>query len=162
MRGGQKQHLGTVGRERAAADRAGDDAREVEHLDAGQWPAATRRQRPWRGVAGLVDAEERQPGGGETLAGGVPYVGRGGHGNPQAGLGRGGLERLRLPTVELALHARAVVVAAEQLERAGTMVRQVGVHAHPTAVAAAIEAGNLAAVFRPWLAVDVQIAVAAE
>ena len=54
-------------------------------------------------------------------------------------------ELLGRPAIERALHRGAVVVAAEQLERAGAMMRQVGVQPDPAAVAAAVEAGDLVA-----------------
>ena len=59
MRGRDVEHVGAVGRERAPAHRAGDDARQVQHLDAGERPLA-RGQRLRRRVADPLDAEQRQ------------------------------------------------------------------------------------------------------
>ena len=92
----------------------------------------------------------------------VPFGERAARGDDEAGCCRGIFELLGLPGVERALHRAAIVLAAEQLEQAATMVRQVGVQPHPTAVAAAIKSGDAVVIFGRNLAVDAQIAFAAE
>src|SRR6185436_5022605 len=51
---------------------------------------------------------------------------------------------------------------AEQLERAGAMMRQVGVDADPAAVAAAVDAGDRIAIVIERLAVETKVMLAAE
>ena len=78
------------------------------------------------------------------------------------GCGRGVLQLERLPAVDGALHRGAVVVGAEQLQRSGAVMRQVGVQPDPASVAGAIDADGLVAMLVRRLAVDPQVALAAE
>ena len=143
VRGGDQQHVGAMRRERAPAHRSRDHAREVEHAHARQRPVA-RRQRLRRRIADLLDREYRQrarrrgPGACASHSANERVM-RG----DQSGFRRGGLERLALPAVERALHRFARIVAAEQLQHAVAVMREIGVQPHPAPVAAAIEPGDL-------------------
>jgi hypothetical protein len=59
VRRGDQQHVGSMCRERAAAHRTGNDARQVEHLDARE-RAIGRAHGLRRCIADLIDGEERQ------------------------------------------------------------------------------------------------------
>ena len=61
MRRRDAHDVGAVRRERAAAHRAGDDARQIEHADARQRPLPGGRQRAGRRLADLADLEQRKP-----------------------------------------------------------------------------------------------------
>src|SRR5262249_32654637 len=56
----------------------------------------------------------------------------------------------------------AVVVATQEAEQTIAVMREVGVHAHPAAVAAAVEAGDLVPPLGPAFAVNPDVVVAAE
>ena len=92
----------------------------------------------------------------------VPFRERAAGGDDKAGFCGGIFESLALPWIERALHRVAIVLAAEQRQQAATMMRQVGVQPHPTAVAAAIKSGEIVVIFGRHLAVDTQIALAAK
>ena len=109
---------------------------------SGRSPAGSGSRRR---VADPLDAEQRQARDRAALRMRVPFRERARGGDDQAGLGGGVFQREGLPAVERALHRGAVVVGAQQLERAGAVVRQVGVQAHPAAIAAAVEADGLVA-----------------
>jgi len=148
-------------RERAAAHRTGNDARQVEHLDARE-RAIGRAHGLRRGVADLIDGEERQARDRAALRMRVPLGERPARGHHQAGVGGGGLERLAAPFIEGALDGRLVMAAAEQAEHPVAMMGQIGMKPHPTPVAAAIESGDRVVIFGRRLAIDAQVAFAAE
>ena len=77
-------------------------------------------------------------------------------------IGGGVLQVERGPAVDLALHRGAVVLGPEQLQRAGAMMRQVGVQPDPAAVFGPIHADGFVAVLMGRLTVDAEVALAAE
>ena len=161
MRGGDVEHVGTVGGERARADRAGDHAGEVQHLDAGERTIAGR-ERLRRRVADLFDGEQRQARHRAALRMGVPFGERARRGDDEAGYGGRVLQLERLPTIDGTLHRGAVIVGAKEFQCAGAVMRQVGVQPDPAAVAGTIDADGLVAMLMRQLAVDAQVALAAK
>src|ERR1700674_6028048 len=101
--------------ERAAAHRAGNDACQVEHLDAGEG-AICRGQGFWRCIANLIDGEERKACDRTALRMLIPLGERPAHGHHKASLGGRGLERLTVPSIKCALYRCPVVTAAEEGE----------------------------------------------
>ena len=69
---------------------------------------------------------------------------------------------LRLPLGECCLHGLALVLAAEQLQHAIAVVREVGVEADVAVIARGVDAGDLVPHRAGRLAGDAQIALAAE
>ena len=93
MRRRDQQHIGSMRRERATAHRAGNDARQVEDLDAGK-RTISRVQRPRRCVADPIDGEQREASERTALGMLIPLGKRPARGDDEAGLGGGSLERL--------------------------------------------------------------------
>ena len=142
-----EHHVGAVGRERLAADRAGEDAREVEHAHAAQGAlvCAQHGQRQRRGVADALDGEQRLRRQGLRLRRGVPFVETAQRGDDEALRRSGVFEIARLPL----RHARFGIgarggrgVELHQAQRAVAVMREVRMHAHP-AVGALVEAREL-------------------
>jgi hypothetical protein len=84
------------------------------------------------------------------------------HRDHATGLVRPRLELLRLPARERGLHRVTRVGAAEQRDDARAVVREVRVQAHDPAVARAVHARDRIPERRGRLAVDAQVALAAE
>jgi len=147
--------------ERAAAYGAGNDAREVEHLDACQRPFG-RRQRPRRRLADLIEGEEGKAGDSAALRKAIPLGERAARGHDKAGLGSGGLQRLGAPSIERALYGRALVPAAEQGKRSVAVMGQIGMEPHPPAIAAAIQSGDLVMMLDRRTPIDTQVPFAAK
>ncbi len=82
--------------------------------------------------------------------------------NHQARVGRRGLEGFGVPLVQRGLYGCLVIGAAQQAHHAVAVVREIGMQAHPAAVAAAVDAGQLVPQFGRGAAVDAQVAFAAE
>ena len=156
-----QQHIGAVRGERATAHRPGDDAREVEDVNARE-RALGRGQGLDRRVADLIDAKERKASDRAALRILVPLAKCAARGDDEADLGGGGLELFRLPAVERALRGGAVVATAEQGEHPVAVMRQIGVQAQPTAVAAAIEPRDRVVILGRRLSIDTQVPFAAE
>src|SRR4029079_4244317 len=93
---------------------------------------------------------------------GVPFGERPRRGDDETGRRSGVLQLKRLPAVDGALHRGAVVVGAEEFQRAGAVMRQFGVQPDPAAVAGAIDADGLVAMLVRRLAIDAQVALAAK
>ena len=161
MRRSDKQHVGAVRGQRPPAHRSRNDAGEVEHLDAGEWPLGSG-QGFGRRVADLLDRKRRQRGDRLSLRVVIPFGERAAGGDDKTGCRRRVFEFFRLPTVERALHRSAIMFAAEQLEQSTAVVRQISVQPHPAPVAAAIKPGDAVVIFGRHLAVDAQVALAAE
>ena len=146
MRRGDQQHVGAVRSERAPAHRPGNHAGEVQHLDAGQ-----RAVSAGSGSGGASPIFSMLNGGSSATA---RPCGCASHSSNErvAVTTRPATARRRprtlisIPSIQRPLHRSAVVVAAEQLERAVAMMRQVGVQPHPAAVATAVEAGDRVAI----------------
>src|SRR3982074_146959 len=92
----------------------------------------------------------------------IPFGERARRGDDEPGFGRRRLECLRLPAVESLLHRSAIVLAAEQLEHAVAVMREIRVQPYEAAVAAAVKSGDLVPQLRRGLALDAQIALAAK
>ena len=108
MRCGDKKHLGAMRGERAAAHRTGDDAGEVEHLDAGE--RAIRRGEFLGGASPIFSMrKQRQLRDRLALRMAIPFGERAARGDDETGFGGRGLERLGRQTVERALHRGLVV-----------------------------------------------------
>ncbi len=148
-------------RERAAADRPGDDTGEIEHAHTGK-RALGRGKFLRRRVADLFDAQHGKLCHSAALRMPIPLRERPAGGDDETRFGRGGLERLGLPVVERALHGGLVMRTAEQFEQAVTMMRQIGVQPRPAAIAAAVETADAVVEIIHRLAVDAQITFAAE
>ena len=144
-----------------AAHRTGNDARQVEHLDARE-RALGRAHGLYRCIADLIDGEGRQARDRAALRMRVPLGERPARGHHQAGVGGGSLERLAAPLIEGALDGRSVMAAAEQGEHPVAMMGQIGMKPHPTPVAAAIESRDRVVIFGRRLSIDAQVAFAAE
>jgi hypothetical protein len=144
-----------------AADGAGNDARQVEHLDARQRPLR-RGHGPRRRLADLIDGEDGEAGNGAALWKLVPLHERAARGHDKAGLGGGGLQRLGAPPIERALHRRALVPAAEQGKHPVTMMGQIGMQPHPPAITAAIQSGDLVMMLDRRASIDAQVPFAAK
>ena len=156
-----EQHIGAMRRERAPANRPGDDAREIEHFYAGQRPLR-RREFLCRRFADLLDGEQRQLRHRLALRMPIPFGERTACGDDEAGFGGRALERLGRHAVERALHRFFVVRHAKELEEPTAMMRQIGVQPRPAPVAAAIKPGEVVVIFVGPFAVDAQITLAAE
>src|SRR5262245_61057596 len=150
-----------MGGERAAAHRAGDDACQVEHLDARKGAIGLGHGLYWR-LADLIDGEERKASDRTALWMRVPLHERPACGHHEAGVGGGSLERLTAPFIEGALDCRSVMAAAEQGKHTVAMVGQIGMEPHPTAIAAAIESRDRVVIFGRRLSIEAQVAFAAE
>ncbi len=162
---GDAHHVGAVGRERTAAHRPGDHAREVEHAQARKWPPAAVGQpapgAPGRRLADPFDLEERQAGNRLALRVRRPLRRRAQHGGAQPGLGRGGFERLALPPEQSGRHGGALVAAAEQPQDAVAVMGEIGVQTHRPPVAGRIDAGDAVPRRSRRLGVDARVALAA-
>jgi hypothetical protein len=143
MRRRDAHNVGAVRRKRAAAHRAGDDARQIEHADARQRPLAGGWQRAGRRFADLADLEQRKLRYRAPLRMRGPFCRRARHAGNQLGVGGRRLEFLALPFGQRGLHGLALIGAAEQLQHALAMVQKVGVETHRAPIAGAIDAGDL-------------------
>jgi hypothetical protein len=148
-------------RQCAPADRAGNDARKVEHLDAGE-RAIGRPERFWRRVADFFNAEQREFRHRAALRVTVPFGERSARGHDKAGFGRRGFQRLGPPTIKCVLHRLLIMFTAKQLEEATAMMRQISMQPRPTAITAAVKSGNRVVMIFRRLAIDAQIALAAK
>ena len=162
MRRGDAHHVGAVGRERAPAHRAGDDARQIEHAHARERPLRVAGEPCDGRLADLLDLDQRQRRHRLALRMRGPLGGRSQHGRDQPGPGGGRLERLRLPLEEGGLHRLAFVGAAQQLQHAVAVMREVGVQPHAAVVAGAVDAGDPVPGRSRRLAVEARVALAAE
>ena len=91
--------------ERAARDGTRDHARQIEHANAGERPVALG-PRLWRGLADLLDRDQRQFGERLGMRRCRPFVMRAHQGDDAAaGIGRG-LERLAVPLHQRGLNRR--------------------------------------------------------
>ena len=160
VRGGDEQHLGAMGGERAPGDRAGDDAGQIEHPHAGK-RSRPGRQRLGVRIADPLDREHRQGRDRAALGMRVPFGKRAHRGHDQPGLGRRRFQIFRAPVLQRLLDRIAVVGAAQQFQHAVAVMREIGVQAYPTPVAAAVGAGDLVPEIRQGLGGDAQIALAA-
>ncbi|MNX87802.1 hypothetical protein D3C86_1197410 [compost metagenome] len=148
MRGIDQHHVGAVSGQRPAANGSGDDPRQVQHADvferAGILPIFG--QGPRIGFADALDSEQRLRGNRLALRVPVPFVEAAHGGYHHAGVRRDLLEIQRLPAAQRALHrvARGAVArgATQQRQRAIAMVGEIGVDAHPPAIAATIDPGD--------------------
>ena len=147
MRRGHQQHVRAVRRERAAADRARDDAREIEDPHAAE-RAWRLRKRLRRRIADALDRECRQRGHRHALRVAVPFLEGSLRRDHESRLGRSLFEVLCAPLGERLLHGSLVVVAGEERQHAVAMMREIGVQANPPAVAAAVGPGDLVPKFR--------------
>src|SRR5262245_62450922 len=132
--------------ERATTHRTGNDAGQVQHLDARKG-ALGRTQRLRRCIANLIDGEERKAGDRTALWMLVPLGERSAGSHNEAGVGGGSLERLTAPFIECALDRRSLMAAAEQGEHPVAMMGQVGMQPHPTTVTAAIKSRDRVMIF---------------
>ena len=119
-------------------------------------------QGPRRRLADLFDTHQRQLGECPALGVDLPFLRRSHHGHHQAGLGGGRLQILSLPSLQCPAYRVALVGAAEERQQAVTVVRKVGVVAHPATVASPVDAGDLVPQVGRWSVVDPEIALAAE
>src|SRR6516225_9605667 len=92
----------------------------------------------------------------------IPFGDRARCGNDETCVRGRGLERLRAPCIERALHARSVRRTAEQCDQTRAMVRQDRVQPYPAAVAAAIKAADIVPDLVRRLAVDRDVMLAAK
>ena len=163
MRRRDAHDIGAVGRERAAADRAGNDAGKIEHAQARE-RAILRwaRQRTRGGLADPLDFEQGQPRHRDPLRVRLPFRRRAVERGDEAGFRHRGLELCALPLQEGCLHGFAVVGAVEQREDAVAVMRKIGVQAHVAAIAGAIDAGNLVPGRARRLAGEAYVTLAAE
>src|SRR6266540_5197344 len=131
MRCRDQQHIGSVDGERATTHRTGNDACQVEYLDARKG-AVARGQGLRRCMANLIDGEEWEASDRTALWMLIPLGERPACGNHEAGVGGGRLERLTVPSVKCALYCPWVVTAAEQREHPVAVMGQIGMQPHPT------------------------------
>ena len=147
MLGGDQQHIGAMRRQRAAADGAGNDAREIEHLHAGERPIR-RTEFLRRRFADLLDAEQWQLRHRLALRSTIPFGERTARGDDEAGFfRRRGFQRFGRHAIERALHRGLVVRHAEQFQKTAAMMRQIGMQPREAAVAAAIQTGEIVVIF---------------
>ena len=108
---GDQKHVRTMGGERASGDGAGDHARQIEHAYAGERTVALR-PRSWRGIADLLDLDQRQSGQRFCVRRCRPLLMRTHHGDDTAmGIGLG-FERFAIPLQQRGLHVVALGLAA--------------------------------------------------
>ena len=140
-----QHHVGAVGGQRAAADRAGEDARQVEHAHAGERPAVcgSARQRaagasPMRSIATSGCGGDRS-----ALRVRVPFVEAAQRGDDEAGLAWRPVRSRAASSRASAARPRALGVRAdrqaEQSQHAVAVVREVGVQAHPAATGTRVQ-----------------------
>ena len=141
--------------------RAGDDARQIEYLQAGK-RTLRRDERVWRRVADFLDGEQRQLGDRLALRVAIPFSERAACSDDEACFGGRSFERLGGHAVERPLDGGFVVRHAEELEQSAAMMRQIGVQPCPAAVAAAVKPGEVVVIFVIRFAVDAQITLAAK
>src|SRR5712692_10839139 len=112
MRRGDEQHIGTVRSKGAPAHGSCDDARKIEHADAGQ-RARPRARGFGRCLADLLDLQEGEGGDGETLRMRVPFRTRAHNAGGEPRGGEGILEIARRPLRHRVLDALPRALAAE-------------------------------------------------
>jgi hypothetical protein len=134
MRRGDQQDIGAVHGEGAPAHRAGDDARQIEHLDAAK-RAFGNREGLRRGIADLLDRQKRKLGDGVTLRMLIPLGERPAHRDHESGIGGRLLQRLGAPSIKRALHRGPLVGAVEQRKRPVAVMRQIGIRQLPIEIA---------------------------
>ena len=161
MRSGDEKDVGAVSRKRPAADWTGDDAGQVENLDAGERPRR-RFELLRRRIADFLDAEQWRLRDGAALRVPIPLGEGSARRNDEPGIGGGGFKRLRPPAGQCALHRCLIVIAAEELKKTAAMMRQIGVKPRPAAVAAAVKPGYPVMMIFRRLTVDLQVTLAAE
>ena len=142
VRGRDMQHVGAVLRQHAAAGRAGQHAREVERAHAAQRPLAFR-QRPRRRLADLHDVDQRQLGDGDAVRMGVPFLAAAHQAADAAAVGDRLLDGEPVPFGDgLGQRLARLGLGARDAERAGAMMRMVGVQEHDAPVARRVVAGQ--------------------
>ena len=148
MRRVHEHHVGAIGGECPSGHRAGEDAREVDHVHTGQ---RTRvrvqgRQTARRRVADAVEGNQRLRRDGRAMRMSIPRVEAAQRGDDQARVGRGLFERERILRCEcsndIVARHRVARRQPEQAKRAIAVVREVRMNAHPAA-AARVQAGIL-------------------
>ena len=143
MRGRHQQHVGAMRRERASAHRAGDHAGEIEHAHAGERPvaraaaAAAAHRRCARSRTPEAPATARPCGCASHSANERVIVTT----SPASAAAVSNASPCQPSSARCT--ASRVIVAAEQLQHAVAVMREVGVQPHPAPVAAAVEPGDL-------------------
>ena len=157
---GNQEHIGAVHGKRTAGDGPRDHARQIEHAHAGQ-RALARGPRFWRGLADLLDRDQRQFGECAGMRRRRPFLMRAHHRDHAAGgIGRG-LERLAVPLHQRSLNRVALRLAVQNLADGVAMMREIGVQPHEAPVAGLVDPGDGVPCRRRRLAVDAQIALGA-
>ena len=148
-------------RQGPAADRPGDDPCQVQDPHPAKWPL-NRPEGFRRCLADLLDFENRQVLKRPALRMRGPLLGRPHHRGDQTPRTRLFGEGVRLPTLQGGVHCLALIGTIQQFQNAVAVVGKIRMYAHPTAIAAAIGAGDLvpdpgrAAVFHPQVAFAVE------
>src|SRR3974390_2986876 len=93
---------------------------------------------------------------------GIPFGERPARRDHETGFGGSLFELFRRPSLKRPLHRGFVVITAEKLKQSVAMMRQIRMQTRPAAVAAAVQPGYLIVVIIGVLAVDPQVALAAE
>ena len=149
-----------MGGERAAGDGPRDHARQIEHANAGERTVALG-PRFWRGVADLLDLDQRQFGQRFGVRRCRPFLMRAHHRDHAAiGIGRG-LERFAVPLHQRGLDLVALRLAVQNLADGVAVMPEIGVQPHEALVARLVDAGDRVPGRRRRLAVDAQVTLAA-
>src|SRR5262245_14824511 len=122
MRRSDEQHVGSMRGKRAAANRTGDDASQIEHCHAGKRTLGGRKFLR-RCVADLFDTEQRELCHGPALRVLIPFGERAARSNHKTCFGRCTLEYLGLPAIKRALHRSFVMRNTEQPKEPIAMMR---------------------------------------
>ncbi len=156
---GDQHHIGAVDGERAAGDGTCDHARQVEHANSRKRTIALGPGF-WRGVADLLDRDQRQGGKRLGMRRCRPFVMRAHESDDTAaGIGRG-LERLAIPLHQRGLDVFALRLAVQHLADGVTVMPEIGMQPHEALIAGFVNSGSRVPGRRRRLAVDAQIALA--
>ena len=161
MRAGDLQHVGAVLGQRAGAGRPGEDARQVEHPDAGERPVALGQR--FRRASPILTISIS---GSEAIAAACGCLAHSSMRAHHAARALGGDDRLleleRVPLRHRLAHRVAILRNAEHAQRGGAMVREIAVDIAPAAVLRRIDAHHRVALGRHRRAVHLQVMAAAQ
>ena len=135
---GDQQHVGAMRGERAARDGTCDHPRQIEHAHARERTIACGPGF-WRGLADLLDRDQRQSGQRLGVRRRRPFVMRAHHrDHAAAGIGRG-LERLAVPLHQRGLNLVALRLAVQHLADGVAVMREIGVQPHEAPIAGLVD-----------------------
>ena len=160
-RRGNPHHVGAMRGERAAGDRSGDDACQIEDAKSRERPCAFRK-RPRRRVANLFDLHDGRGSDCGRLRMRCPFVRRAHRGHDAAALICFGLEGDGFPVAQRHFDRRTAGRAAKKLQNVAPVMREIHVQPHEPSIAGAIGAEQRIPKRGRRTAVDRQIMLAAE